>query len=84
MKEKHPALEIDGMMNALLLYNHDQTRLQSDLVTTVVKIAKVAGKSITSLHRGFSLLKLPEEIKSAVKDGTIGVSQGYILSLIHI
>ena len=43
MKEKHPTLEIDGMMNALLLYNRDQTRLQSDLVTTVVTIAKVAG-----------------------------------------
>ena len=80
MKEKHPALEIDGMMNALLLYNRDQTRLQSDLVTTVVTIAKVAGKSVTSLHRGFSLLKLPEEIKSAVKEGKIGVSQGYIFA----
>jgi hypothetical protein len=43
MKEKHPGMDIDSMMNALLLYNRDQTRLQSDLVTTVVTIAKVAG-----------------------------------------
>jgi ParB-like chromosome segregation protein Spo0J len=80
MKEKHPALEIDGMMNAFVQYNRDQGKLEKNLSTTVVGIANISGKSVTSLHRGFSLLKLPEEIKSAVKDGTIGVSQGYIFA----
>ncbi|MCX5854734.1 MAG: hypothetical protein NTZ24_09260, partial [Deltaproteobacteria bacterium] len=80
MKEKHPALEIDGMMNAFVQYNRDQSKLEKTLSTTVVGIANISGKSVTSLHRGFSLLKLPAEIKAAVKDGTIGVSQGYIFA----
>jgi hypothetical protein len=80
VKEKHPALEIDGMMNAFVQYNRDQSKLEKNLSTTVVGIANISGKSVTSLHRGFSLLKLPEEIKSAVKEGKIGVSQGYIFA----
>ena len=68
------------MMNILLLYNRNQNRVENDFVTTVVTTAKISCKSITSLHRGFSLLKLPDVIKSAVKEGKIGVSQGYVFA----
>jgi len=46
----------------------------------VVAIAKISRKSTTSIHRAFTLLKLPGEIQTAVKEGLITVSQGYIFA----
>jgi len=43
MKEKHPALEIDGMMNAFVQYNRDQSKLEKSLSTTVAGIANISG-----------------------------------------
>ena len=43
-------------------------------------IQKISGKSLTSLRRSCSLLKLPEEIQNALREGAIGVSQGYIFA----
>ena len=80
MKERHSGTDLDGMMNILLLYNRDQNRVENDFVPTVGTITKISGKSINSLHRCFSLLKLPDVIKTAAKEGKIGVSQGYIFA----
>jgi hypothetical protein len=34
-----------------------------DFPTTVVGVSKITGKSVTSLHRALSLLKLSDEIQ---------------------
>jgi hypothetical protein len=80
MKSRDPDTDLNAVMNRLILYNRDRNRIENEFVTTVVTISKVSGKSVTSLLRSFSLLKLPEEIQTAVKEGTINVSQGYIFA----
>jgi ParB-like chromosome segregation protein Spo0J len=80
MKSRHPGMDLDAVMNGLISYNRDQNRVENDFATTVVAINKLSGKSVTSLHRAFTLLKLPGEIQTAVKEGTITVSQGYIFA----
>jgi hypothetical protein len=55
-------------------------RVPKEIVDTVSTIQKVAGNSLRSLERTCSLLKLPEGIKNALREGTIGVSQGYIFA----
>jgi hypothetical protein len=46
----------------------------------VTAIQKISGKSMPSLRRSCSLLKLPKEIQNAVREGMIGFSQGYIFA----
>jgi ParB-like chromosome segregation protein Spo0J len=80
MKNRHPNMELDAIMNWLIDYNRDPGRLESGFTTTVVVTAQLSGKSATSLHRALTLLKLPGDILTAVKEGQITVSQGYIFA----
>jgi len=43
-------------------------------------LAAISGKSMTSLRRQLSFLKLPEAIQQALRSGAIGVTQGYLLA----
>ena len=64
----------------MILLEREPERVKKEVVGTVTTIQKISEKSITSLRKIFSLLKLPEEIQNAVREGMIGVSQGYILA----
>jgi P2-related tail formation protein len=65
-----------GGINTMILQEMEPERVKKEVVGTATTIQKITGKSITSLRRTFSLLKLPEEIQNAVREGMIGVSQG--------
>ena len=58
----------------------DQSRVKSEHVPTVGTLMTLSGKSTTSIIRILTLLKLPEDIKSAVKQGALPLSQGYIFA----
>jgi hypothetical protein len=64
----------------MILLGREPERVKIEVVGTVTTIHKITGKSITSLRITFSLLKLPKEIQNAVREGMIGVSQGYIFA----
>lgn len=48
MKNRHPNMDLDAVMNLLISYNRDQNRVESEFATTVVAIAKISRKSTTS------------------------------------
>jgi ParB family chromosome partitioning protein len=74
------AFDIDGIINAMILLEMGPDRVKTEVVFTVNTICKISGKSLSSLKRICSLLKLPEEIQNALREGLIGVSQGYIFA----
>ena len=82
IKARHgdEAFDEDGIINTMILMEREPERVKKEIVDTVSTIQKVAGKSLRSLERVCSLLKLPEEVKTALRDGLLGVSQGYIFA----
>jgi ParB family chromosome partitioning protein len=74
------APERDNLMSMLVDYNRDPSRQSGDFPTTVVGVSKITGKSVTSLHRALSLLKLSDEIQAALREGKLPVSQGYLFA----
>jgi ParB-like chromosome segregation protein Spo0J len=80
IRHAEEGLDAKGIINEMILLEREPERVKKEVVGTVTTIQKITGKSITSLRRSFSLLKLPEEIQNAVREGLIGVSQGYILA----
>ena len=82
IKDRHgdEAFDIDGIINTIILLEREPERVNNEIVVTVTTIQKIAGKSLSSLRRSCSLLKLPEEIQNALREGLIGVSQGYIFA----
>jgi len=77
---RHGAIALDDIINSFILYERSPERLANDFVVTVTTIAKLTGKSISSLKRVFAFLRLPGELQEALRTGQIGVSQGYIFS----
>ena len=82
IKARHgdEAFDIDGIINTMILLEREPDRVKTEVVDTVSTIQKISGKSLRSLERVCSLLKLPEEIQNALREGLIGVSQGYIFA----
>ena len=61
-------------------YNRRPEDLPEEIVTTVVTITEITGKSISTLFNGLSLLKLSDEIRAAIWAGNLHVSQGYLFA----
>jgi ParB-like chromosome segregation protein Spo0J len=80
IRHEEEGLDLDGIINAMMSLKRDPERVNEEVALTVSAIQKITGKSVSSIVRSCSLLKLPEEIQEALKDGTLGVSQGYIFA----
>ena len=74
------AFDVDKVINTLILLEREPERVNIEIVGTVTTIQKISGKSLSSLRRSCSLLNLPEEIQRALREGVIGVSQGYLFA----
>jgi hypothetical protein len=70
----------DEILNVLQTYDRDKTRLSETVAFTVNAIVNITGKSTTSLRRVFAFIKLPGEIKEALRTGRIGVTQEYLFA----
>jgi ParB family transcriptional regulator, chromosome partitioning protein len=79
---KHPdkGYNLDGVMGVLVSYNRKPESLPKEVATTVVAIAKITVKSITTLYSSLSLLKLVPKIQDVIAAGTLPVSQGYLFA----
>ena len=64
IKARHgdEAFDIDGIINTMILSEMQPDRVKTEVVFTVDTICKISGKSLSSLKRSCSLLKLPEAI----------------------
>jgi len=74
------AMDAAGMINLIITYERAPERVESGFAASLAAIAKITGKSYSSMRNLFSLLTLPETFRTAIKEGKIGVSQGYILA----
>jgi hypothetical protein len=62
--------DAEGIINAMILLEREPGRVKTEVVVTVNTFQKISGKSLSSLKRTRSLLKLPE----AIDDGDPAVS----------
>jgi ParB-like chromosome segregation protein Spo0J len=74
------AFDIDGIINTMINLERDPARVKKEVADTVSAIMNISGKSLRSVQRSCLLLNLPEEIQNAIREGLIGVSQGYIFA----
>ena len=72
--------DVDGVMGELVNYNRSPDYVSEGFSATVAETLKISGKSIRTLHRTISLLKLPDEIQAAIRSENLPVSQGYLFA----
>ena len=72
--------DIENLMADLVKYNMKPDSLPGEAVETFSTVAQIAGKTIRTLFNGLSLLKLSPELQTAVSEGTLPVSQGYLFA----
>ncbi|MCX5816599.1 MAG: hypothetical protein NTX75_10240 [Proteobacteria bacterium] len=82
IQARHPdkGYYVQGVMSELIRYKLKPDDLSDELVPTVGTILEITGKSVTTLHNGISLLKLPPEIQTAIRAENLPVSQGYLFA----
>jgi hypothetical protein len=61
-------LDVDGIFNTMILVEREPDRVKKEIVDTVSTIVKISGKSLSSLKRLCSLLKLPDEIQNVLRE----------------
>ena len=81
VRHAEEGFDVDGIINMMMNLEREPDRVKKEITDTVSVIVKISGKSLRSLERSCSLLKLPEEIQNALREGAIGVSQGYIFAV---
>jgi ParB family transcriptional regulator, chromosome partitioning protein len=59
--------DVDGAMNDLTSYNRRPEDVPEEVAFTLKAIIEISGKSIPTLFRTLSLLKLPPEIQAAIQ-----------------
>jgi hypothetical protein len=55
-------------MSELVSYDRRPEGLPEEVANTVLAITEISGKSIQSLYRAISLMKLPDEIQIAIAE----------------
>ena len=72
--------DVNGVINELVRYDRRPEDLSDEVVDTLSTTAQISGKSIRTLSRTISLLKLSDEIQAAIRQGNLPVSQGYLFA----
>ncbi|MCX5813385.1 MAG: ParB/RepB/Spo0J family partition protein [Proteobacteria bacterium] len=69
IQARHPdkGYDVDGVMSELVRYTRKPETLSEEIVNTVLTISEIAGKSIMTVHRTISLLKLSSEIQAEIR-----------------
>ena len=82
IQARHPdkGYDVDGVMNELVKYDRRREDVSEIIACTVQAITEIVGKSISTMFRTISLLKLSPEIQTEIRSGTLSVSQGYLFA----
>jgi ParB family transcriptional regulator, chromosome partitioning protein len=72
--------DVDGVMSELVNIMRASGYAPEDFSATVAETIQISGKSIKKLYNGLSLLKLPDKIQTAIQQGNLPVSQGYLFA----
>jgi hypothetical protein len=79
-KHSDKGYDVDGVMSELVNYDRRPEDLSGEIADTLSAIAEISGKSIRTLSRTISLLKLSPEIQAEIRLGNLPVSQGYLFA----
>jgi ParB family transcriptional regulator, chromosome partitioning protein len=71
---------VDEVMSDLVSYNRSPEYVSDIFSATVAETLKISGKSIRTLHRTISLLKLVPKIQEAILAEKLPLSQGYLFA----
>ena len=80
LRTKIGAIDMEGIINSIMTYERDPGRVKNEFTANFAVITKITGKSTRSMTNLFSLLTLPPSIRTAVKEGKISLSQGYLFA----
>jgi ParB/RepB/Spo0J family partition protein len=82
IQAKHPEknYNLDGVMSELVSYNRSPDYVSQEVSLTVRETLEISGKSIQTLHRTISLLKLVPKIQDVIAAGKLPLSQGYLFA----
>jgi hypothetical protein len=72
--------DVEEMISQIITYERDPARVKEGFTANFAVISKITGKSTKSMFNLFSLLRLPPPIRAAIKEGKIGLSQGYLFA----
>jgi ParB family chromosome partitioning protein len=79
-KSRHGDVTVDDVVNQCITHERDPERLDGAIAETVSAIGTITGKSIRSVQKMLAFLKLPDELRDALKDGRLSLTQGYLFS----
>ncbi len=71
---------VDDCISKLITLERNPDRAGNNIAVTVTAIQKISGKSISSIRNLLTLLRLPEEIKEALSQNKITLSQAYVFA----
>lgn len=82
IQTKYPdrGFTLDRVTSVLVSIMRAPDRTPEDFAFNVNAIAEISGKSYPTLFRMISLLKNPPEIQTAIREGNLPVSQGYLFA----
>jgi len=64
----------------LLVYDRRPEGQFIEVRETVSRIVEIVGKTTRTMYNGISLLKNSDEIQTAIREGNLPVSQGYLFA----
>ncbi|MCX5817887.1 MAG: ParB/RepB/Spo0J family partition protein [Proteobacteria bacterium] len=71
---------VDSVMSELVSFERSPDYLSKEVSETFSEIVEIVGKTVRTLFNVLSLLKLSPEIQTAISEGTLPVSQGYLFA----
>ncbi|MCX5815553.1 MAG: ParB/RepB/Spo0J family partition protein [Proteobacteria bacterium] len=82
IQAKHPdkGYDVDGVMSDLVNIIRASGYAPENFSATVAETLEISGKSIRTIFNIISLLKLPDEFQTAIREGNLPVSQGYLFA----
>ena len=82
VQAKHPdkGYDVKGVMSELVNYDRSPDYVPEGFSDTVSEIVSISAKTTRTLLRTISLLKTPDEIQAAIRQGNLNVSQGYLFA----
>jgi hypothetical protein len=82
IQARHPdkGYDVDGVMSELLVYDRRPEDQFIEVRETVSRIVEIVGKTTRTMYNGISLLKNSDEIQTAIREGNLPVSQGYLFA----
>ena len=69
-----------SIISLIMTLDRDPSRVENEFAASLAAISNITGKSNRSMRYLLSLLTLPTPFQTAIKEGKIGRTQGYLLA----